>query len=78
MTHHPPRDSEDWRDRQERRRRRLRASFDESRTPRHHPPRSPDGPRPWWKPSLDFLFESPLGLLLLILAIAALLYFLLP
>ncbi len=75
-------DSDDWRERQERRRQRLRSSFEESRRSRfrHEPPPNLDDPepRPWWKIDADSIFENPLGLFLLILFIAVLLYLVWP
>ena len=67
---------EDRRRRQEHRER-LRRQYERSRSRRRHePPEDPPEwePKPWWRYSLEVLMENPLGLVLVVLAIALLLY----
>ena len=69
----------DWQRRRERRRKRLRAQFDRSRR-RHEPPPDPDH---WEPPSTlrhiwQTLWDNPMGLLVLAIMVAILLYILFP
>ena len=69
-----------WREKQDQRRERLREDFQRSRQPRHEPPNDPEEwtPQPWWKHSWQMLWDNPLGLLAVAIAVAIVLYILFP
>ena len=69
-----------WERRRNRRRQRLNESFEKSRRRRHEPPPDPDGwkPEPTWKHVWQTLWDNPLGLLVVAIMIAIVLYILFP